>query len=193
MFHKFGIQHEPEEWRLFIDASVNSLKVVLLHIGNKYPTVPIAYATNMKETYENMTLILEVIKYSTHNGKICCDLKIVGLLIGVKRGFPTHQCFLCKWEGRKRDKHYTNYKWKSRIEYKLGIDSIEHLPLVQPSKIILPPLHIKLGIVANFIKALNRDGEAMACIKKMFSKVSIAKINAGKLILRYTYIFNFFN
>ena len=41
-------EHKTTEWRLFIDSSKTSLKAVLLHNGNKFPSVPIAYATNMK-------------------------------------------------------------------------------------------------------------------------------------------------
>lgn len=179
MFEKIGYPHISEEWRLFIDASVNSLKVVLLHIGNKHPAVPIAYATNLKETYEGMELILQLINYQEHNWKICCDLKVVGLLMGVKRVFPTHQCFLCTWEGRKRDQHYTEFKWKPRTCYKVGVESIENLPLVQPSQIILPSLHIKLGVVSNFVKKLDREGEAIASLRNIFPKLSGAKIHAG--------------
>jgi len=35
-----GNQHDPTEWRLFIDSSQSSLKAVLLHNGNKFPFVP---------------------------------------------------------------------------------------------------------------------------------------------------------
>ena len=42
----------PDQWRLFIDSSKVSLKVVLLHIGNKFPSVPLAHAANRKESYE---------------------------------------------------------------------------------------------------------------------------------------------
>ena len=52
-------EHKTTEWRLFIDSSKTSLKAVLLHNGNKFPSVPIAYATNMKETYENLKILLE--------------------------------------------------------------------------------------------------------------------------------------
>jgi hypothetical protein len=45
-------EHKATEWRLFIDSSITSLKAVLLHNG-KFPSVPLAYATDMKETYEN--------------------------------------------------------------------------------------------------------------------------------------------
>jgi len=40
-----------------------SLKVVLLHNGNKFPSVPLAHAANMKESYESMKLLLGKIKY----------------------------------------------------------------------------------------------------------------------------------
>ena len=52
-------EHTTTEWRLFIDSSKTSLKAVLLHNGNKFPSVPLAYATNMKETYENLKILLE--------------------------------------------------------------------------------------------------------------------------------------
>ena len=32
-------------------------------------------------------------------------------------------------------------------------------PLVDRSKIIFPPLHIKLGLMQQFVKALDKDGE----------------------------------
>ena len=43
-------EHKTTEWRQFIDSLKTSLKAVLLHNGNKYPSVPLAYATNIKET-----------------------------------------------------------------------------------------------------------------------------------------------
>jgi hypothetical protein len=41
-------EHKTTQWRLFIDSSKTSLKAVRLHNGNKYPSVPLAYATNLK-------------------------------------------------------------------------------------------------------------------------------------------------
>jgi hypothetical protein len=37
-----GHNHKPEQWRLFIDASEISLKGVLLHIRNKFLSVPVS-------------------------------------------------------------------------------------------------------------------------------------------------------
>ena len=58
-----GHECNPDQWRLSIDSSKVSLKVVLLHNGNRFPTVPMAHAANMKESYESIKLLLGKIKY----------------------------------------------------------------------------------------------------------------------------------
>jgi hypothetical protein len=57
-----GHQHDPTEWRLFIESSKVSFKVVLLHNGEKFPYAHLAHATKMKDSYENMKLLLENIQ-----------------------------------------------------------------------------------------------------------------------------------
>lgn len=180
LFDTIGHPYLPEQWRLFIDGSVKSLKGVLLHIGNVYPSVPIIYGTDIEENYENMKQILKLINYDLHRWVICCDLKIVAIITGLKKGFSKHQCFLCLWEGRCRELHYTDHKWPPRITLQIGRDSIDHMPLVPSSKIILPPLHIKLGLIRNFVRALESEGLAMKFLKTMFPKLSDSKIDAGK-------------
>ena len=44
LFQILGIVHIVNKWRLFIDSSKRSLKAVLLHIGNKKPSIPIAHS-----------------------------------------------------------------------------------------------------------------------------------------------------
>ena len=44
-----GHEFNPNQWRLFIDSSKVCLKVVIPHNGNKFPSVPLAHAANMKE------------------------------------------------------------------------------------------------------------------------------------------------
>ena len=41
-----GHEYNPDQWRLFIDSSKVSLKVALLHNGNKFSSVPLAHAAN---------------------------------------------------------------------------------------------------------------------------------------------------
>lgn len=179
LFQNLGHPYDPDEWRLFIDSSVESLKGVLLHIGNDHPSVPIIYARGVPEKYETMVQVLELINYDSHGWRICCDLKIVAILTGVKQGFSKHQCFLCLWEGRQRELHYTDHRWQVRDNYRIGVGSIDHEPLIPASKVILPPLHIKLGMIKNFVKALNPDSEAFKMLKTIFPKLSDAKIKEG--------------
>ena len=51
-------KYEPDEWRLFLDASKTSLKAVLLHKGNVKPYIPIARCVHLWETYDNMDILL---------------------------------------------------------------------------------------------------------------------------------------
>ena len=44
LFELFNVEHVPDEWRLFLDGSTESLKGVLLHNKNIYPSIPIAYS-----------------------------------------------------------------------------------------------------------------------------------------------------
>ena len=53
-------KNTPDEWRLFIDSCKRSLKSVLLHNGNKYAPIPIAYSVKEKETYESVKKVLEL-------------------------------------------------------------------------------------------------------------------------------------
>lgn len=106
LLNAFEVEHKTEDWRLFIDSSKTSLKAVLLHNGNKWPSLPVAYATNMKETYEDLKFILEKIDYSKYNWKICCDLKVIAILTGLQLGYTKFCCFLCEWDSRDKTSHY---------------------------------------------------------------------------------------
>lgn len=52
-----GFSHNVDEWRLFIDASTDSLKALLLHNGNERPSIPVAHTVDMKESRESMQSI----------------------------------------------------------------------------------------------------------------------------------------
>jgi len=45
-----GHEYNPDQWHLFTDSSKVSLKLVLLHNVNKFPSVPLVHAANMKVT-----------------------------------------------------------------------------------------------------------------------------------------------
>jgi hypothetical protein len=60
---ELGYPIASDKWRLFIDSSKSGLKGVLLHNGNRYPAIPIAYSSQMNETRENLTFLLQKTKY----------------------------------------------------------------------------------------------------------------------------------
>jgi len=57
----------------------------------------LAHADNMKESYESMKLLLGKIKYDEFKWKVCDDLKVVALLVGMQLGYTKYCCSLCKW------------------------------------------------------------------------------------------------
>ncbi|KAI6655821.1 hypothetical protein LOD99_1962 [Oopsacas minuta] len=89
-----GVQHEPSEWRLFIDSSKYRLKAVLLHKGNVLPSIPIGHSVHMKESHGNMDILLKLIKYNSYNWHICGDLKVIGLLLGMQYATRMHKILL---------------------------------------------------------------------------------------------------
>ena len=64
---ELGYEHKCDEWRLFIDSSKASLKAVLLHNGNIHPSIPVAHAVQLKETYETIKLLLHALQYPKYS------------------------------------------------------------------------------------------------------------------------------
>ena len=54
LFEQLEIPYDKTNRQLFIDASKDSIKAVLLHNGNTLPSAPITYSATMTESYENL-------------------------------------------------------------------------------------------------------------------------------------------
>lgn len=182
LMNEFGIEYKNEEWRLFIDSSKRSLKAVLLHNGNTYASLPVAHSVHMKETYENLDMILQKINYAAHDWMLCGDLKVVCMLLGQQKGFTKFPCFICEWDSRARDRHWSTKHWPARKTLTPGEKNILHKTLVDPKKILLPPLHIKLGLMKQFVKALPEDGECFKYLCEKFPHLSEAKLKEGVFV-----------
>ncbi|GFX66024.1 uncharacterized protein TNCV_14451 [Trichonephila clavipes] len=170
--------YEPEEWRLFIDSSKRSLKAVL-HNGNRYASVPVGPSVHLKECYENLKFILNKLSYSDHKWTICGDLKVISMLLGQQSGYTKFPCFLCDWDSRDRKQHYVKQTWPIRKALIPGVKDVERQSLVDPKKILFPPFHIKLGLMKQFVKALDKEGECFKYLCEQFPGLSDAKLKEG--------------
>ena len=81
------------------------------------------------------------------------------------------------------NEHYVKRDWMLRTEYEPGVSSVHHIPLVDPDKIFLPPLHINLGLMKNFVKALGKTESAgFQYLVEKFPKISAAKLKEGVFV-----------
>ena len=144
---------------------------VLLHNSNVLASIPFAHSTKLSESYETLKSVIEKIKYHEHEWQICGDLKVIGLLLGQQRSYIKYPCFLCEWDRRATDKH-----WPEREQLQTGSKNVSNVSLVDREKILLPPLHIKLGMTKQFVKALERNSPCFQYLCTKFSSLSYVKI-----------------
>jgi len=62
------------------------------------PPFLLAHAANMKASYESMELLLGKVKYDEFKWKLCGDLKVVALLLGMHLVYTKYCCLLCEWD-----------------------------------------------------------------------------------------------
>ena len=154
------LNHNPVDWRLFIDSSKLNLKAFLLHNGNTLPSMPVGHSVHSKESYENMNIRMKAINYDKFKWQICVDLKVIALLLGLQQEFTEYCCFVCEWDRRGRSLHYSRKDWRATKSLEPGIINVENQPLVEPSKNLLPSMHLKHGLMKNFVKAMNQEEAA---------------------------------
>ena len=176
------IVYSSSDWRLFIDSSKFSLKAVLLHIGNVYPSVPVAYSKTLKESYDSINIILKFISYEKYKWKLCADFKVIAFLLGLQKGYTKYSCFICEWDSRPKALHYNKKEWPLRNNFTPGLKNISSMPLIDPRSVIIPPLHLKLGLVKSFIKTICKKSQNFsAFMASKFPSLSKAKILEGVL------------
>ena len=69
--------------------------------------------------------------------------------------------------------------WPARNSLKPEDKNIINKPLVEPEKISLPPLYIKLGLMKQFVKTLDFHGDCFKYIGYTFPRLSEEKLKAG--------------
>jgi hypothetical protein len=100
-------------------------------------------------------------------------------LLGLQLGYTKHCCFICEWDSRDRKIHYIKKEWPKRKSLSPGQKNVKSAPLVNSEDILLPPLHIKLGLIKHFVKAMDKNGSGFLYLKEKFPKIRDAKIKEG--------------
>ena len=186
LMQTLNISHNPLDWRFFIDSTKLSLKAVLLHNGNTLPSIPVGHSVHNKDSYETIKIPIEAINYDKVKWQICCDLKETALLLGLQQGFTKYCCFICDWDRRARSLHYSRKDWPARKFLEPGIRNVENQTLVEPSKILLPSMHLKLGLMKNFEETMNQKEVAFNYLREKFPRLSDAKLEKiSSLVHKY--------
>ena len=104
---------------------------------------------------------------------------MVGFILELQGGYTKFPCFLCLWDSRAKTEHWIKKNWPVLSELIPGSLNVLAPPLVERSQIVFPPLHIKLGIIKQFVKILEKDGGCFKYICMKFPGLTIEKLKAG--------------
>lgn len=106
------------------------------------------------------------------------------------KGWPKYPCHICLFDSRHKTP-YDKFDWPQRKKYVVGENGIEAAPLVPPDRIIIPPLHVKLGLMRLFIiAALKTQPGLMKILKKIFNHKTELKISCGECLFVCIYFKN---
>ena len=68
--------YDADNFMLFLDGSVTGLKVALLKFDGSIPPIPVAQWMNAKECYTVVVKVMDDLKHSTEQWKVCADFKV---------------------------------------------------------------------------------------------------------------------
>ena len=181
LFRYYMKEHDPNKYRIFIDSSVESLVIALLknHIDPNEPREPpiiLLYSPHCRENRTSIERCLQLIKYRDLNWMVIADLKIVTILLGLTAGNSKYPCHLCEFDSRASESKKFENQFKSRQQYKVSEKNVKYPPMIEPTRIIIPPLHVKLGLYKQLVKSLNES--AKGYLPDLF-KLSDEKLKEG--------------
>ena len=104
---------------------------------------------------------------------------MINFLLGQQSGYTKYPCFLCYWDSRDKANHWNKKDWPVRDRLNVGEKKVIAEQLVPRDKIVFPPLHIQLGLMKQFVKALDKDVDCFQYICKSFRSLSNEELKAG--------------
>jgi hypothetical protein len=94
-------------------------------------------------------------------------------------GYTKFCCILCEWDRYTRISQYAVTEWPRCKQILPGQKNIANDRPIDPQKIAPPPLHIRLRLMTDFVKAMNWNGEGFHYLQQKFPWISNAKIKVG--------------
>jgi hypothetical protein len=82
------------------------------------------------------------------------------------------------WDSRAKHEHWARKDWSPREYMVDGGQNVMNELLVARDRIILPPLHIKLGLMKQFVKVLSKDGLCIEYIVHKLPGLTMEKLKA---------------
>ena len=101
------------------------------------------------------------------------------MLLGQQSGNAKYTCFLCLWDSQDGGNHYKKKVWSKRMLLERGSGNVINDLVVETSTVLLPPLRIKLGLMKQFEKALDKEGQCFNYIMSQIPQLSDAKLKDG--------------
>ena len=93
--------------------------------------------------------------------------------------FKKLPCSLCLCGSCDITLHYHRKDWPQRTKFSVGKSNVKWERLIEPQKVLMPPLHIKLGLIKQFFTALDKESAAFKHLQVLFPELSEAKVKAG--------------
>jgi hypothetical protein len=78
-----------------------------------------------------------------------------------------------RWD---RKQHYIQKQWRKRESLIAGQKRVVNAPITTPEKVNFPPLHFKLGLIKNFVEAMDQISAGFMYMKNKLSRISDGKI-----------------
>ena len=106
---------------------------------------------------------------------------MLNFLLGQQSSNMKYPCFICLWDTRARNNPWVKKGWPPRDFMRVGKPNVINKPLFAKKKMIIPPMHIKFGLIKQLMNALPITGD---CFNYVYLQ-SIFCFNYGKAESRH--------
>ncbi|KAF2350078.1 hypothetical protein FHG87_019166 [Trinorchestia longiramus] len=104
---------------------------------------------------------------------------MMGVLMRLQGAFAKFPCRLCFCDSRDTVVYHHKWEWQQRAEFSVWNNIVNWEPLMEPRKVLFPPLHFKLSILKQFVRAPDKESAAFGYLQDFFRKLFAVKEGAN--------------